>query len=142
MKLYHIPEDGELGYEEESKMQSEHDSGVAMIVNFPYSTSPFWNMKKDGDIAKKCDVIMGGMETIGSAERSIDPEEMKHQFNTISDGLYADLLYSKFGKDRVVAELDKFLEFDFFERYGGGIGITRMISAAKSCGVNLWTPDF
>ena len=142
MKLYHVPEGGELGYEEEGKMQSEHDSGVAMIVNFPYRTSPFWNMKKDGDIAKKCDVIMGGMETIGSAERSTDKDEMKHQFNTISDGLYADLLYSKFGKDRVVAELDKFLEFDFFERYGGGIGVTRMISAAKSCGVNLWTPDF
>jgi len=142
MVHYGIPKDGELSYEEESRMQSEHDSGVAFIVNFPYRTSPFWNMKKNGDIAKKCDVIMGGMETIGSAERSVDSEEMKHQFETISDGLYANLLYSKFGKKRVDAELDRFLKFDFFERYGGGIGITRLLKAYENCGINLWTPAF
>ena len=34
-----------------------------------------------------------------------------------------------FGKDRVEAELEKFLEFDFFPRVGGGIGMTRMIAA-------------
>ena len=32
-------------------------------------------------------------------------------------------------KGRVEAELEKFLEFDFFPRVGGGIGMTRMISA-------------
>ena len=32
-------------------------------------------------------------------------------------------------KDRVEAELEKFLEFDFFPRVGGGIGMTRMIAA-------------
>jgi len=39
------------------------------------------------------------------------------------------LISSLFGKDRVEAELEKFLEFDFFPRVGGGIGMTRMISA-------------
>jgi len=34
-----------------------------------------------------------------------------------------------FGKDRVEAELEEFLKFDFFPRTGGGIGMTRMISA-------------
>ena len=39
------------------------------------------------------------------------------------------LLFNLFGKERVEAELEKFLEFDFFPRVGGGIGMTRMIAA-------------
>ena len=123
------------------------------LTHFPFHTSPFWNMKtsidtwkvgvKDqmipqevtDDIAMKCDVIMGGMETIGSAERSSDTEKMREMFYTISDGMYASLLFNKFGKDRVEKELDEFLSFDFFPRFGGGIGITRMISALNKCGV-------
>ena len=56
-------------------------------------------------------------------------------FQTISDGMYADLLFKLFGKDRVEKELDEFLSFDFFPRFGGGIGVTRMISALEKCGV-------
>ena len=56
-------------------------------------------------------------------------------FHTISDGMYADLLFKLFGKDRVEKELDEFLSFDFFPRFGGGIGITRLISALNKCGV-------
>ena len=56
-------------------------------------------------------------------------------FHTISDGMYADLLFKLFGKDRVEKELDEFLSFGFFPRFGGGIGITRLISALDKCGV-------
>ena len=56
-------------------------------------------------------------------------------FHTISDGMYADLLFKLFGKDRVETELGEFLSFDFFPRFGGGIGVTRMISALEKCGV-------
>ena len=49
--------------------------------------------------------------------------------------MYADLLFKLFGKDRVEKELDEFLSFDFFPRFGGGIGVTRMISALEKCGV-------
>ena len=104
--------------------------GVTFIQNFPNWTSPFWNMKQNGDgTAAKIDVIFGGMETIGSAERSCNLEEMRHQFHTVSDGLYKGLLYSHFGKERVEKELEDFLSFDFFPRCGGGIGITRLIKA-------------
>lgn len=104
--------------------------GVAFITDFPNWTSPFWNMKQNGDgTAAKIDVILGGMETIGSAERSSDPDEMRHQFHTISDGLYKGLLYSHFGKERVEKELEEFLSHDFFPRCGGGIGLTRLIKA-------------
>jgi hypothetical protein len=54
---------------------------------------------------------------------------MREMFHTISDGMYANLLFKLFGKERVEKELDEFLSFDFFPRFGGGIGVTRMISA-------------
>ena len=55
------------------------------------------------------------METIGSAERSCDKEMMRDTFHTITNGEYSELLYKLFSKERVEAELEKFLEFDFFQ---------------------------
>lgn len=86
-------------------------------------------MKKDGEVAKKIDAILYGMETIGSAERSCNVEEMRELFHTISHGMYAKLLFNLFGKERVEKELNEFLSLDFFPRFGGGIGLTRMIRA-------------
>ena len=114
--------------------QIETDFGnVFFLTDFPNHTSPFWNMKHNvqTQIARKVDVIMHGMETIGSAERSCDPTEMRKQFYTISNGTYANILFSNFTKTRVETELEDFLRFDFFERCGGGIGITRLIRAMK-----------
>jgi aspartyl/asparaginyl-tRNA synthetase len=128
----------DAGHEEE--MYKEYGD-VFFLTNFPESTSPFWNMKIGGldsvgnKLANKCDVIMGGMETIGSAERATDVKEMKEQFYTISEGGYAKLMFDLFGKDRVEVELDEFLSYDFFPRFGGGIGITRIISAMKRAGL-------
>ena len=56
---------------------------------------------------------------------------MRELFDRISVGGYAQLLYNLFGKDRVLKELDEFLQHDFIPRFGGGIGVTRMISAMK-----------
>ena len=101
-----------------------------MITKFPEWTSPFWNMARNDDgTSKKIDVILNGMETIGSAERSTDKEQMRDTFYTISDGGYAQILYDKFGKERVEKELDEFLEFDFFPSSGGGIGVSRIMQA-------------
>ena len=121
----------EMDAEHELKMAA--DFGQTMITDFPEMTSPFWNMSRNdgGGTSKKIDVILGGMETIGSAERSCDVDMMRDTFHTITDGAYSELLFKLFGKERVVAELEKFLEFDFFQRVGGGIGITRMIPALE-----------
>ena len=81
--------------------------------------------------ANKVDVIMGGMETIGSAQRSEDPVEMRRQFYSISNGDYASILFSNFTKERVEKELDEFLSFKFIPRSGGGIGVTRLLRALK-----------
>ncbi len=108
---------------------------VFFLKNFPQYTSPFWNMRKNGETARKIDVILHGMETIGSAERSPHVEEMRHLSQTISDGMYAGILYDKFSKERVEQEMKEFLAHEFFPRYGGGIGVTRMIRAMKLSGL-------
>lgn len=119
----------ELGAGHELKMFNEFKT--AMITDFPEFTSPFWNMSRYNDEvhSKKIDVILGGMETIGSAERSCNVVQMRDTFHSITDGAYSKLLFDLFGKERVEEELEKFLEFDFFPRVGGGIGMTRMIAA-------------
>lgn len=118
----------------ETEKRIGEDFGSAfLLTHFPRYTSPFWNMKfnESGTIANKIDVLMFGMETIGSAERSCDTAQMREIFHTISDGEYAELLFNTFGKDRVEKELEEFLSHDFFPRFGGGIGMTRIIRALK-----------
>ena len=56
-------------------------------------------------------------------------EEMKHNFYTIENGKYAAKLFELFGKERVESELELFLSYNFFPRFGGGIGLTRMARA-------------
>ena len=122
----------ELENEHEELLCKENGS-VCLLKNFPNTTSPFWNMRQNDQKshANKIDVLLHGMETIGSAERSTDVEEMRKQFHNISDGGYAGILYDNFTKERVDKELDDFLSFNFFPRSGGGIGVTRLIRAMK-----------
>ena len=121
-----------LEHEHEDRLEKDHGP-VYFLKNFPERTSPFWNMARndDGETAKKVDVIIHGIETIGSAQRSCDKEMMRKQFNEISNGEYANMLFSQFSKDRVLGEMNDFLSKEFFPRFGGGIGMTRMIRAMK-----------
>ncbi|HSX05365.1 MAG TPA: amino acid--tRNA ligase-related protein [Candidatus Saccharimonadales bacterium] len=125
----------ELTHQHENAM--EHDFGpIVFCKDFPSYTSPFWNMKQKGAThAHKIDVIMHGNETIGSAERGSDVAFMRRQFYAISDGKYAQKLFGLFGKERVEKELQEFLALKFFPRVGGGIGLTRMMDAAKKHGL-------
>ena len=118
-----------LENEHEQRMWEEKGS-VISLQNFPKRTNPFWNMKhNNGEIFNKVDVILYGQETIGSAERSSDIEKMKEMFYTIENGGYSTKLFELFGKERVEKELEEFLSLNFFERFGGGIGLTRMARA-------------
>ncbi|MEI7810311.1 MAG: amino acid--tRNA ligase-related protein [bacterium] len=124
----------ELTSAEENKMENDFGK-VVFLENFPNYTSPFWNMKKNGDHSNKIDVIISGNETIGSAERSIDKDEMREQFYKISDGKYSGKLYELFGKERVLVELEDFLSLTFTPRFGAGIGMTRLIDGMKKQGL-------
>lgn len=118
-----------LENEHEQKMWEEKGN-IISLQNFPLRTNPFWNMKHNSNnIFNKIDVILYGQETIGSAERSCDKNEMKHNFYTIEDGKYCEKLFELFGKERVEKELEEFLSLNFFSRFGGGIGMTRLARA-------------
>ena len=120
-----------LENEHETRMWEEKGP-VVSLQNFPLRTNPFWNMQhNDNGIFNKVDVILYGQETIGSAERSSDVEKMREMFYTIENGAYSEKLFELFGKDRVEKELEDFFSHDFFERFGGGIGMTRMARALK-----------
>ena len=120
----------DISHEIEQKLYEEKGP-VFFLKNFPEYTSPFWNMARNQEAgtANKIDVILSGMETIGSAERSCDVNDMLERFKTISDGGYAQILYDKFGQERVDGELEEFLRHNFITRSGGGIGVTRLISS-------------
>lgn len=123
---------GELGSEHERRLCDLFGRAV-FLEQFPEHTSPFWNMKRAADgHAHKIDVLIDGMETIGSAERSSDPQAMRESFFTISGGAYAERLFNLFGRDRVERELDDFLALPFVPRFGGGIGMTRLIQSLKT----------
>lgn len=115
-----------LEADHEASIQYDY-SHVFFLKNFPYYSHPFFNMRRNGSVAKKIDSILYGMETVGSAERSCNVDEMWEDFHTSSDGEYKQLLFEKFGEDRVIKELKEYLSLDFFPRCGGGIGINRLL---------------
>ena len=109
----------ELDHGHEERLLDDYGH-AAFITNFPEHTDPFWNMARKDGRAQKVDVILSGIETIGSAERSIDPEQMRKNFLTISKGKYAEKLFAEFGRERVMAEMDQFMALTFVPRFGGG----------------------
>ncbi len=127
-----------VGVREEGLLTEEHGCPV-ILTKFPFRSHPFWNMKEvEGRLFNKVDVILYGMETIGSAERSCNPDEMLANFHSVSHGKYADKLFGLFGRGRVLGELNAYLSLDMIPRFGGGIGLTRMSRALelKENGVN------
>jgi len=124
----------ELSHEHEARLCKDHGTAV-FLTDFPEYTNPFWNMRRHTPPetgALKCDIIMDGQETIGSAERSCDPARMYYDFSTIEGGSYARLLFRHFGRERVENEMKEFLKHTFFPRSGGGIGLTRLIKSMKT----------
>ena len=119
----------------ELQLQEEFGPCIS-LEHFPSRTNPFWNMKHAGNgLYQKIDVLLHGMETIGSAERETDKQWMREQFTQLENGTYADLLFSKFGKERVLKELEVYLELPMIQRYGGGIGLTRLERAMELQGI-------
>jgi len=117
----------------EENMMGDRFGPVVLLTDFPNYTNPFWNMKRkpEGNAAK-IDVLIDGQETIGSAERSCDPDQMYEDFHSLDHGMYANKLYNAFGRDRVRRELDQYLALDFFPRSGAGIGMTRLLDGMKN----------
>ena len=115
----------------ETELYKKYGHNISLQY-FPERTNPFWNMERnDYGIANKIDVLLYGQETIGSAQRSCDKDLMRKTFFTIENGKYSEKIIDLFGYDRVISELNEFLQNDFVPRYGAGIGVTRLIRAMK-----------
>ena len=123
-----------IGADEESALQRDYGDEV-IIKEFPFRSDPFWNMHELPDrLFSKVDVILHGIETIGSAQRSCDADAMRKNFYSVSAGRYAEKLFELFGEDRVMRELDDYLSLEMFPRFGGGIGLTRLARAMNIAG--------
>ncbi len=137
--FHHQTYDGLCAKYDTPTIETEHEEKMCQSLGsciflkyFPQRSHPFWNMKQndtDKNLYNKVDVILHGQETIGSAERSCNPDEMYKNFLTISGGEYANLLFKQFTKKRVMKELEEYLSLEFIPRFGGGIGMTRMARA-------------
>ena len=126
----------ELTHDHEKKLYANGQTPAFILTDFPESTDPFWNMKRTEEgTAKKVDVILSEQETFGSAERETDKEVMWNRFHTICNGAYKEKLLSLFGEERTMKEIRDYLNFDFFPRSGGGIGMTRLIRSMKMEGL-------
>lgn len=132
---------GELKAEHETLMWRDFGDVIG-ILKFTEKTSPFFNMQQEGidektgeKLYNKCDFIICGQETFGAAERSSNVDEMRDSFHTISDGMYAKLLYNEFGKERVEDELEEYFKLPMINRFGAGIGITRLLRAMEIKGL-------
>jgi aspartyl/asparaginyl-tRNA synthetase len=109
---------------------------VIFLTNFPQRSQPFWNMKRHHDgTFQKVDVLLYGMETIGSAARETDIALMRERFFELADGRYAAVLFEKFGRERVMQELDEYCTLPMIERFGAGIGMTRLVRACREAGI-------
>lgn len=103
-----------------------------LLCFFPERTNPFWNMHMLHDgTAAKFDLILGGMECAGGAERSTDIPLQEKRFYTMPG--YKERLYSEFGQDRVLKELDYYFSLltPLSIRSGCGIGLSRLAAGLQ-----------
>lgn len=133
--MCHLYGTEKIDHVEEQRMSQQISTSIS-LEKFPLRADPFWNMKHAGDgLFNKADIILHGMETIGSAERSCNKDEMRNYFNSISGGAYAQLLFEHFGQERVMKELDEYLSLPMIPRFGGGIGLVRLEAAMTKAGL-------
>lgn len=128
--------------DEHERIMGEEFGPVVFSEYFPEYSNPFWNMWRDGELSRKIDVLVYGVENFGSAQRSCNVDEMRDRFLHISNGEYAARMFAEFSEEAVMKELNAFLEMvekNPLIRSGGGIGGTRWIRALKLAGI---MPDF
>ena len=121
----------------EEKLLEKDFGQVVFLTHFPVEET-FFNMRrdpKDPNHAFKLDVIVGGQEAIGSAERAVLVEAMRKEFYASNGGRYHKRLFELFGRQEVETELERYLAHKFFPRYGGGIGLIRLIQAMEKYGL-------
>lgn len=140
MKQYGVKE---LTHEHEDRMCKDYGP-IVFLKQFPDFTDPYWNMNntdpedlRDPNIpcSDKVDGIFYGREASGGAQRSCDPKKMMENFEQIVNGEFAKMMYNKFGRIRVLSELESYHSLKFKVRSGVGFGISRVIRAVQLAGL-------
>ena len=100
-------ETDELENEHEERLGQDHGPIFNNRTSLKERIKPEHEAHDSKVHSNKIDVIMHGIETIGSAERSTDPETMRDTFYTMPGGEYANTLFAQFGKVSVEKELEE-----------------------------------
>lgn len=77
----------------------------------------------------------GGVERGGISVEGRELDQASKRLVRVLEGTGAFVpghFIGKFGKERVLKELEEFLSLDLFPRFGGGIGMTRMMRAMNA----------
>lgn len=116
--------------DEDEKTLTEKVSPAILLTHFPQRTNPFWNMAQAPTPAQngetlylKADLLLGGMECAGGAQRSQEKQKQLDQFYALPG--YADTLFEKFG-EITNDEMDYYMILTHILRSGCGIGLPRL----------------
>lgn len=131
-----------IGDNEETAVVLTNNCNPVIITRFTPISDPYWNMHKlpNGTFAKQ-DLILAaynpvlrktvGLECGGTAVRSCDIKHMHDMFYKQDNGNYARTMNEYFGTGRIQCELEKFFKNTFIPRFGGGIGVERLLAAME-----------
>lgn len=139
-----------LSEADETVIVGEYDCPVGLYY-FPESSNPYFNMSrttftykgKDYRVAEKIDLLVKdregrALEVGGFAKRSSDILDIINNFETLMDGAYKNTLYAIAGKSAINKEFDQYLTIlqaaiyrNMAERWGGGIGILRLLETMQ-----------
>ena len=116
-----------------TEMRMGNDKSNSIFLKYkPESVLPYWGVKRENkDVARTADLLLFGMGTIGSSERSCDVDRMRTRFYEIDGGSYAKTLFNTFGQERVERELGEYLSLEMFPRSVASIGISRFVRALR-----------
>lgn len=117
--------------DEDEVWLNENVAPCVFLTHFPERTNPFWNMKRENGFALKCDIILGGMECAGGAERETEKEPQLAAFNSLPN--YKEKLFFSFGRERVYEELNYYFSLlsPLAVRSGAGFGLSRYSEALR-----------
>ena len=119
------------------KLENEHLNALSkkfgtvfFVKNTPLQHNLEWNSKynRDSKISKNGFVILDGIKCIVSGENSCSSIEMRELFHNLDNGKFKDLLYDKYTKQVIDAELNDYLKQNFFPRYTGSIEVESLVN--------------
>ncbi|MBI5447502.1 MAG: hypothetical protein HY939_02090 [Gammaproteobacteria bacterium] len=99
---------------------------------FPHRTHPEWTIKAfNAETYHKTRLLLHGMKTLDIAEYSCASVQMRQRFYDLHGGHAAQTLFDTFGKKKVIAALNTYLNLPFFPRFGGTLSLSNLTRAMK-----------